>query len=145
MSGAAPHLDARGLPHGYPLKPEYEITPRDAASLLALRRLVLVDVRTAPEVEVASIPGALHLPLDQFEARFDEVQSAIEENPGAPVAFLCHHGVRSMRAALAARAMGVEGALSIAGGIDVWSQAVDASVPRYERGPGGTRPISGQG
>ena len=54
-----PALDDRGLPPGYPFKPEYEITPREARGFL--RELptdtILLDVRTAPEWHTAHVPG----------------------------------------------------------------------------------------
>lgn len=134
MSGAS-GLDDRGLPQGYPLKPEYEISPRHAKELLDAGKLVLVDVRTGEEWDLVHVPGASHVALSEIEKRFDE----IEVPAGAMVATLCHHGVRSLKAALALRACGrpeLAQVKSVAGGIDLWSLAADPSVPRYERGPG---------
>lgn len=128
---AAP-LDERGLPAGYPFRPELEITPRDA--LASMRDpdapLLLVDVRTAQEVACASVAGALHIPLDELASRAGEIEAAMGDDD-RPVAFLCHHGVRSLKAALFMRQRGVEEAMSVAGGIDLWSAAADPSVPRY--------------
>lgn len=126
-------LDGRGLPPGYPLRPDWEITPREAmAKLKAGGGFVLIDVRTDEERRVASVPGSVHIPLDRLEARLEEIETDGE------VAFLCHHGVRSMKAAALARAKGLAGAVSVAGGIDLWSLAADPAVTRYERGSGGT-------
>lgn len=131
--GSMAGLDARGLPQGYVLREGIEISPRDAKTKLHTEgRMLLVDVRTTPEWDLVHIPGSLHIPLDQIEERHDE----IELLPGQELAVLCHHGVRSLKAALALRALGHPGAVSVAGGIELWSQAADASVPRYERGPG---------
>lgn len=125
-------LDARGLPPGYPFKTDWEITPREAlAKLKAGPRFVLVDVRTDEERRVASVPGSVHIPLDRLEASLDDIDAE------GGIAFLCHHGVRSIKAAALARAKGVTGAVSVAGGIDLWSLAADPAVARYERGPGG--------
>lgn len=128
MSGAP--LDGRGLPHGYQFKPEYEVTPREADALLKSGKpVVIVDVRLKPEIDVAAIDAPfVHIPLDQIESRADEIESQ-----DAVVLTLCHHGVRSLKAALALRALGHPGAKSIAGGIELWSAAVDPKVPRYER------------
>lgn len=129
MTGAP--LDERGLPLGYPFRPELEITPREA--LAAMQRadapLLVVDVRTQKELAVASVPGAMHVPLDELASRAGEIEAAMGDE--RPVAFLCHHGVRSMKAALFMRQRGVEEAVSVAGGIDLWSIAADPSVPRY--------------
>ena len=47
------------------------------------------------------------------------------------VVLFCHHGMRSLDAAAWLRSQGVEGARSMAGGIDRWAIEVDARVPRY--------------
>jgi len=47
------------------------------------------------------------------------------------VVVYCHHGVRSLRAVNFLRAMGVDNAFSMRGGIEEWSRHVDASVARY--------------
>lgn len=125
-------LDAQGLPPGYAFKPEYEVTPRQAADLLKAGKAIVVDVRTAPELEAASVAGAQHIVLDEIERRAGE----IDADKGVQVLTLCHHGVRSLKAALALRQLGYPDAKSIAGGIDLWSHAVDRTVPVYERSGG---------
>ncbi len=139
--GVSPGLDARGLPPGYPFKPDLEMTPREAMAALAREDAVLFDVRTIEEWRVSRVEGAVHIPLHELESRFGEVEDAADEKPGKPVAFLCHHGVRSLKASLFARERGIEGARSVAGGIDLWSLAADASVPRYERDASGCRRV----
>jgi len=134
-------LDARGLPAGYPFKESLEITPRDAFAALKDSRLVLIDVRTEEEWRTARIDGSMHVPLHELESRFGEIEAAAAESPEKPVAFLCHHGVRSVKATLLARDRGIENASSVAGGIELWSLAADPSVARYERGPLGCRKI----
>lgn len=127
---AAP-LDDRGLPAGYAFKPDYEVTPREAKARRERdpSHYVIVDVRLPSELDAAAIPGVIHIPLHELEERADE----IPKDPGVEVAVLCHHGVRSLKAALALRALGWPGAKSIAGGIEAWSLGADPSVPRYER------------
>ena len=49
----------------------------------------------------------------------------------ALVVTICHHGVRSLRAAGWLRSTGVQNVVSLAGGIDAWSREVDPKVPRY--------------
>jgi rhodanese-related sulfurtransferase len=149
MNPSAATLDSRGLPAGQRLHPDFEISPRDAAQLLASAptKTVLVDCRTDEEFALVRVPGSIHLPFHELEARAVE----LEIDDGAQVLVICHHGVRSMKAALALRAMSAAGAAptstatarSIAGGIDLWSLAVDPSIPRYERGPGGSRIVRG--
>ena len=85
---------------------------------------LVVDVRQPWEHEVAAIPGSVLVPLDELQARLEEVAPS----PGALVVVYCHHGMRSLSgAALLAQ----HGAVSLLGGIDAWSLQVDPSVPRY--------------
>lgn len=124
-------LDPRGMPQGATLNTEWELTPREFA---ALRRAdpantLLLDVRLAPEWEIARVQGAVHCPLHELEARADD----LELERYTTIATLCHGGVRSLTAASLLRERGYKNVRSIAGGIELWSWAVDQSVPRYER------------
>lgn len=123
------NFDSRGLPVGYPLKPEYELSPVDAKAAIEANQLLLIDCRLKEEFDYVNIPGSIHIPLDDIEARADEVVA----KKGQSIAVLCHHGVRSMKASLALRALGVVGVKSVAGGIEAWSLGADKSVKRYGR------------
>jgi rhodanese-related sulfurtransferase len=52
-------------------------------------RLQLVDVRASQEYAEGHIPGALHLPMEQAEARMDDLQH------DAPVVLVCQSGRRA--------------------------------------------------
>jgi rhodanese-related sulfurtransferase len=131
-------FDHRGLPDGYPFKPEYEWTPLETLDKLRKEEpsFQLVDCRTTPEWDLVHIEGAVHIPLDELEGRLDELDT--EKRP----VFLCHHGVRSLKAALLARAKGFPEAMSVAGGMELWSLAADTRVARYQRDASGCRLIS---
>jgi rhodanese-related sulfurtransferase len=131
MTTPPPH-DENGLPRGQVLRREVEITAREARDMLRAGMILLIDCRTREEREVAHVVGSLNIPLDDLEKRRDE----IEPRDGQGVAVICHHGVRSMRGALALRAWGFEHAMSVAGGIDAWSLSADNAVPRYDRAGG---------
>lgn len=120
-------LDDRGLPVGYDFHDDYEITPREARELLASGDVALLDCRTADELAIASIDGATHVPMHEIEDRLDEI-----EDLERPIAVICHHGQRSLRVSLMLRAHGFEDAVSVAGGIDLWSRDIDPSVRRYD-------------
>jgi rhodanese-related sulfurtransferase len=125
-----PSLDERGLPRGYPYRPELEATPRELKALLAKGpgAVVLIDCRTPSEHKAARIEGATLIPLDELAQRAEEIEDAAAE--GTPLVIHCHHGGRSMKASLFLRQKGLP-AKSLAGGIDLWSIDVDPSVPRY--------------
>ena len=123
-------LDPRGLPPGAILK-DNEIAPRDLAALLqgTPGKTLVIDVRTKGEWETARIAGAVHVPLDELDSRLGELPLDSAQH----VALLCHHGVRSLRGSDILRARGCAHDKSIFGGIDLWSRAIDANVPRYDR------------
>ena len=87
---------------------------------------VLLDVREPWEVEIASIPGAVLMPMGEVPARAHH-----ELHEERPVAVICHHGARSLNVAAWLQQQGYEQAQSVAGGIDQWSREIDPSVPRY--------------
>lgn len=130
----AGELNELGLPRTYVFKPEWEVTPRETKKQLDEGANVLViDVRLQSEYDFAKVKGSVLVPLDELEARAGEIAAMVEENPGCTVLTLCHHGVRSLRAAAFLREWGVGDVKSVAGGIEAWSLGADASVPRYER------------
>jgi adenylyltransferase/sulfurtransferase len=89
--------------------------------------LLLLDVREPQEHALARIEGARLLPLGQLEARLGE----LAEWKPKRVVIHCHHGGRSAHACQILQQHGFEKTLNLRGGIDAWSQSVDASVPRY--------------
>ena len=89
-------------------------------------RLLLLDVRQPWEHDTARLPESVLIPLNELPERLDE----IEPPAGAVVVCYCHHGVRSLSAAAILGDAGIR-AVSLAGGIDAWSVAIDPDVPRY--------------
>ncbi|WP_022882207.1 ThiF family adenylyltransferase [Gryllotalpicola ginsengisoli] len=103
-----------------------EITPEALAAARADGEQVqLVDVREPWEAEIASLDGAVLIPLGQLPQRWQEL------DPSAPTVVMCHGGVRSAQGRDILRSLDFELVTSLAGGIDAWSRRVDASVPRY--------------
>jgi rhodanese-related sulfurtransferase len=91
--------------------------------------LLLLDVRNSPEAEIASIPGAVLVPLDQIEGG-QAIERVRELAAGKRLYVHCKLGGRSAKALIALGRAGIEGT-NVTGGIDAWSQEVDSSVPRY--------------
>ena len=103
-----------------------EITPREVKELLAEATDVLfVDVREKWEYDTTHIEGSTLIPLGDIPANLARLERV------AQVVCFCHHGMRSLDAAVWLRSQGVEGARSMAGGIDRWSTEVDPGVARY--------------
>ncbi len=86
-----------------------------------------IDCREPSEYAVARIAGAQLLPMSELAQRVSELQP----HQQAEVVVHCHHGGRSLRVAMWLRQQGFPHAKSMAGGIDEWSQTIDATVPRY--------------
>ena len=87
----------------------------------------LLDVRQEWEHQLARLSDQALIPLPELPHRLDEVRP----EPEALVVAYCHHGVRSLSAAAILREAGFSQAVSLAGGIDRWSCAIDPSIPRY--------------
>jgi rhodanese-related sulfurtransferase len=105
---------------------DYEIAPEALRDKLAgPNPPLLVDVRRPDELALCSLPGALHLPMDEIQDRWAEL------DPEKETVVFCHHGVRSLSVTAFLRNQGFKNVSSLSGGIDRWSALVDPSVPRY--------------
>lgn len=85
----------------------------------------VVDVRLPEEVEIVALQGAVNIPLHELPERIAELDA------NAPVAVLCHHGVRSEQASRYLEAQGFTDVSHLAGGIDAWAMEMDRGMPRY--------------
>jgi rhodanese-related sulfurtransferase len=101
------------------------LAPPPFRDLIRQPGVVLLDVRMPDEHAIASLPGAVLIPLPELGTRFSEL------NPQDPVAIYCHHGVRSEHAGRFLESRGFTDVSHLAGGIDAWSEEIDPTVPRY--------------
>lgn len=102
-----------------------EIVPSRVAEWIKQKKeFTLLDVRRDEEIKICSL-GGLHIPLHELEKRYEELP-----RDKKPLIVYCHHGVRSLYATQFLKYHGYD-ALSLAGGIDLWSQEIDPTVPRY--------------
>lgn len=105
-----------------------QIHPEALAKLLAAKEPVyLLDVREPWEHAQSRLADSTLIPLGELPSRIDEV----EVPKDAKVVVYCHHGIRSLSGAAILESHGLCEAYSLAGGIDLWSQIIDPSVPRY--------------
>ncbi|MDX1682524.1 MAG: rhodanese-like domain-containing protein [Phycisphaeraceae bacterium] len=123
-------FDDRGLPDGYHLNETWEKPPREIARQLADGDddVVLIDCREPVERDAASLEPSDLIPLGEFPARAPELA---EDYEGRQVIVFCHHGQRSLQATALLRQAGHQDVWSLAGGIDLWSQAINPNIPRY--------------
>jgi rhodanese-related sulfurtransferase len=104
---------------------DLEISPTEAAALMKEGKVTLIDVRTPGEYEIARIEGCRL--VDETLAK-----EIVETWPkDTPIITVCHHGVRSLNAAVYLRQQGLTQTRSMSGGIDLWSMSVDPAIPRY--------------
>jgi len=101
-----------------------QLTPAELKELLDAGKVTLFDVRPDHERALASIPEARSLDDAGQEYLF-----SLDRN--APVAFLCHHGMRSQNAAQQVLGEGFRNVYNVRGGIHAWSETVDRGVPQY--------------
>ena len=89
--------------------------------------ILLLDVRTPAELDIASLSGATLIPMQEIETRISELDGQRDRR----MIVFCHHGGRSERVALWLRQLGFAGVQNMTGGIDAWAVQVDTAMPRY--------------
>ena len=105
-----------------------QMTPRAVADAIAAGGpVLLIDVRQPDEFAVCRLPGSVLIPLGELAVRAGEIQP----EPGTLVVCVCHHGVRSYKAAAFLQQTGLDDVVSLAGGVEAWSLTVDPALPRY--------------
>lgn len=104
-----------------------QITPREFAQWLSdTPDLKILDVRTREEHEAVKIPNSLLMTQELVQEAF----SNWDKN--AALVLYDHTGSRSLDAVAYFIGHGFTNAKCLAGGIDAYSQEVDASLPRYQ-------------
>jgi monothiol glutaredoxin len=104
--------------------PVKSLTASDLKRRLDAGDMALIDVRPADERAMASVQQPFHT--------FDDGMDVLTRLPkDTELAFICHTGSRSERAAEHFRSLGFRNVYNVAGGIDAWSRDVDSSVPLY--------------
>ncbi len=86
---------------------------------------LLLDVREPWEVGLCALDGAVHIPMGQIPARFDEL------DPARDIVVICHHGVRSHQVAYFLDHKGFENVYNLSGGINAWAHEIDQAMRKY--------------
>jgi rhodanese-related sulfurtransferase len=108
--------------------PVKQITPQELQQRLgdaAAGKPLLLDVREPWEFQICRLPGALLMPMQTVPARHTEL------DPDADTVVICHHGARSLQAAMFLEHAGFTRLYNLTGGVDAWARAVEASMPVY--------------
>ncbi len=101
-----------------------ELSVQDAKGMLDRGELQLFDVRPESEAAIARIAAGRSL-------NDEAVEHLRSLDKSTPIAFYCHHGVRSRGVAQSVLQEGFKKVYNLKGGIDAWSVSVDPSIPRY--------------
>lgn len=112
--------DAATAPVAPPLA---DLTPDELAAKLKAGNVRLIDVRTAEEVAEGMIPGAEHIPLDQFDP------ASLDFSDGREVVLYCRSGRRSAIAGEKLAAATGKPTEHLAGGILAWEAAEQPVTP----------------
>lgn len=102
-----------------PIDPS-KVQPVEAAQLsvaFEAGNVRLIDVRSDREVAEGMIPGAEHIPIDQFDP------ARLDLSDGRAVVFYCHSGRRSARAAEQLSNLTGKKERHLDGGIEAWQAA----------------------
>ncbi len=103
-----------------------DISPTELRTRLDRKEpIVLLDVRDEWETRLCRLESSTHIPIEEIEFRTDELRHEDE------IVVYCHHGIRSAAVAGYLRGLGFAKAVNLAGGLDLWARAVDASMRRY--------------
>lgn len=105
---------------------EWDITASQLSSRLEENPgLRLIDVREPHEREISNLEGSESIPLGQFAAHINELDSAED------LVIFCKSGTRSTRALEILVSAGFRKVKNLKGGINAWAAIVDPSLPIY--------------
>lgn len=104
----------------------------EAITALQLKELLgkdahplVLDVREAEELKICSLPTYTHIPLGCLQKELDYLPR------DRIIVTVCHHGRRSLQAALFLKHHGFGQVLNLEGGIQAWAEQVDPLMKRY--------------
>jgi rhodanese-related sulfurtransferase len=102
-----------------------EIQPEQLAHRLkAGEAVVLLDVREPWEVSIASLTGAIHIPLGTVPSGAEHL------DPESEIIVFCHHGIRSRTPCPLPVGQGFKWLRNLTSGIDAWSVRIEPAIPR---------------
>lgn len=127
VCGSTPAITTPTDPPGFcteeALRAARRLSPAELHAMLrdsgSAARLQLIDVRAPQEFTVASLPGAVNIPIAELPDRLGEIE------PSATPVFLCRSGARSLRACGLAIRAGIRAPAHLEGGLLAWAADVD--------------------
>jgi len=92
-------------------------SPEEVKAMHDNGEAVVIDVRTVAEFAFEHIPGALLLPMNDFDPK------KLPDQGAKRIVFHCGSGIRSRKVAETARAAGLDRLAHMDGGFGAWKQA----------------------
>jgi adenylyltransferase/sulfurtransferase len=96
---------------------------------------LLLDVRDDVQYNIASLPGAINVPLKKLPGRFEELKQTISDLGGNendfPVYVMCRRGIASVNATKQLTGQGFGNVKNVDGGVTEWRKNVDTDFPQY--------------
>lgn len=86
---------------------------------------LLLDVREPWEYDLCHIANSQLMPLKDLAQHWNELPHE------GDIIVICHHGVRSQRAAQFLKDAGFRGLHNLTGGIAAWAVQIEPAMPRY--------------
>ena len=125
-------IDWVSTPQGEGLAIDNPNAPAQVASLSVRELKARLDAGSITVVDVRPPADRVKAPFPAARALEPDTASEFARLPkNTPLAFLCHTGGRSARAAEHFRDLGVRNVYNVEGGIDAWSREIDPDVARY--------------
>lgn len=92
----------------------------------------LIDCRETRELEAASLPGFLNLPMGEYDRWADDLDGGkLNLDKGKETVVMCHHGIRSANFCSFLSQQGFTYVRNLVGGINAYSKEIDPSIPTY--------------
>lgn len=102
------------------------ISPRDLVQALqSPLPPLLLDVRSEIELQVSTLPNAVHIPVEHLMERCGELDKTRQ------LVVFCRNGTRSRRAVHQLKEMGFSKVQNLTGGINAWAREVDPTLFEY--------------
>ena len=86
---------------------------------------LLLDVREQWEFQTCRLAESRLVPMGELPGRIGEL------DPQTETVVICHHGGRSLQAAMFLEQQGFTHVHNLAGGLDAWARSVDPKMPTY--------------
>lgn len=105
---------------------DHEISVKEVKNRLDKgEELTIIDIREPFELQIASIPGVKHIPMNAIPNHLDEF------NTDEELIVMCRTGIRSAEVRDFLQSKDYKNAKNMTGGIRAWSEEIDSSVPIY--------------